>query len=221
MRFGVIISDPPWRYDNSPDRAHGGASSVYVTQTDDWLSRLPVAPVCDDNCMLLLWATGPKLPEAVDLARAWGFKHKTAFPWLKMRQAAAPRVGIGFHQKACTEFLLFATRGRVVPPRGEDRVQGVIFNPIGEHSRKPQAQYAIAELYPGPYLEMFHRPRDGALFGPRPGWWFAGNECPGSLDMADALAELASLPQPPPAAAVTGATGPFTAQQGFFDIPED
>jgi hypothetical protein len=46
-----------------------------------------------------------------------------------------------------------------------------LFNPIGAHSRKPEAQYDIAEGYPGPYLEIFCHPRSEGLWDwQRPGW---------------------------------------------------
>lgn len=67
-----------------------------------------------------------------------------------------------------------------------------MFSPRGEHSRKPDWQYEIAEVYPGPYLEMFCRPRPEGLFGwERPGWVHTGNEVDG-LDMREALERLAS-----------------------------
>lgn len=109
-----------------------------------------------------------------------------------MSEAGVPRRGIGWHHHSCSEFLRVAIRGSLTPAV-EDRLKAVIFNPIGRHSAKPDAQYEFAEAYGGPYLEMFARP-DGGLFPPRDGWTRIGNEITGN-DIADDLRSL-SLFQP-------------------------
>lgn len=52
--------------------------------SDEELYQLPVAEIAAENCVLLLWATFPKLPEALRLIEAWGFQYKTVgFVWVK------------------------------------------------------------------------------------------------------------------------------------------
>lgn len=148
---------------------------------------MPVAEVAARDCILLLWATNPKLAEALSVMAAWGFTYTTMATWVKMNRAAAPRVGIGFHLRGATEHLLIGKRGS--PRLPQTAPLSVIFNPIGEHSAKPDAQYVIAEGYQGPYLELFHRPREGRLFPPREGWTFLGNEVDGR-DIHDSLQSI-------------------------------
>jgi N6-adenosine-specific RNA methylase IME4 len=40
--------------------------------------------ISEDNCIMFMWATMPKLDFAIDLLKHWGFKYKTvAFNWIK------------------------------------------------------------------------------------------------------------------------------------------
>ena len=197
--FGVLLADPPWRWENwnSAARAERGEQwarrngrSPYDVLDTNTICALPVQPLCARNCVLLLWATFPKLPDALEVMSAWGFKYRTGLPWLKMTAAAAPRIGLGFHLRSCSELLLIGTRGHPGVPAPADRLPGVMFCPIHEHSQKPDYQYEIAEGYPGPWLELFARPRDG-LFGPRPGWTQIGEGVDG-LEIRDALQTLAA-----------------------------
>ncbi len=151
----------------------------------------PVKAIADDNAALLMWSTWAHLPEALRLMDAWGFEYKTAIPWIKMTQGAAPKRGFGFHVANCSEPLLIGVRGGGIAP-GPSRI-GIMFHPAGGHSSKPDDQYTIAERYPGPYLELFHRPHDG-MFPPRAGWTFLGNEVTGN-DIRDDLRRLAAEPE--------------------------
>jgi N6-adenosine-specific RNA methylase IME4 len=198
-RFRVILADPPWAfsYGSSPARL-----TPYVTASHEWIARLPVAEVAAKDAVLLLWGVGRSLPAAFAVLAAWGFEFKTMATWVKMSRAAAPRIGCGFHVRNCTEQLLIGTRGKVRAPDTGRRPPDVFFCSPGEHSVKPECQYDIAENYPGPYLELFHRPR-GGLFGPREGWVFLGDAVDGQ-DMRQALLGARSLmpdpqnlPQPP------------------------
>ena len=130
------------------------------------------------------------LPEALETIKAWGFEYKTdAFVWVKKTSCNLPRINLGYWTRANSEGCLLATRGK--PKRLDKGVGQVIVSGIGEHSEKPEEQYTrIERLVEGPYLELFHRPRNG-LFPPREGWTFLGNEVDGK-DMKDALEGLAA-----------------------------
>lgn len=188
-RFGTILADPPWHYFNQ--NCQGGLTQHYGTLSNSAIEALPVRDVAARDCTLLLWATNPKLPDAFAVLDAWGFEYKTMLTWVKMSAATAPRIGLGYHLRGATEHLLIGTRGEPGIPAPDRRPCSVLFNPIGAHSAKPEAQYDIAEGYPGPYLELFHRPRPG-LFPPRPGWVFLGDQATGN-DMADDLRALAGV----------------------------
>ena len=140
------------------------------------------------------------------MIEAWGFEYKSLITWVKMSRPGVPRIGLGFHARACTEHLLIATRGNPGAPAPSERPNGVFFCGVGEHSAKPEYQYDIAEGYGGPYLELFHRPRDG-MFAPREGWRFLGDAVDG-LDIREALVGLASRE------GLTGSYGASSAQVG-------
>lgn len=79
--YGVIYADPPWSY---RQQGNGAAARHYPTMTPDEIKALPVQTMAAKDCALLMWATFPNLPQALDTIRAWGFEYKTlAFCWIK------------------------------------------------------------------------------------------------------------------------------------------
>ena len=173
-KYGVILADPPWSYANAGCR--GAAANEYITMTDADIARLPIADLAAENCVLLMWATWPKLAEACLPALAgWGFNYITAFPWVKVT-SVSPTLwgaieitvpyGVGFWARGTSEPLLIGKRGKPSPP--PNGFIGLL-SPNLHHSRKPESIYEYAEAMPGPYLELFARRR-------RPGWDAWGNE---------------------------------------------
>jgi len=203
LKFRTIVADPPWKFDcwskalwsagNTHDRR---IEHHYETQEINWIRSLPVPDVAAEDCVLFLWATWPMLPEALETITAWGFEYKTlGFDWVKKTACNLPRINLGYWTRANTEPCLLATRGK--PKRLDKGVAQVIVSGIGEHSEKPEEMYnRVERLVDGPYLEMFHRPRNG-LFPPRPNWTFIGNAVTGR-DIAEDIRILAALPQPEP-----------------------
>lgn len=83
MKFELIHTDPPWRY-NDKKRNRGGAERHYSTMSLDDLKAMNVADYAAKNCCLMMWTTGPQLADAIDLIRAWGFEYSTfGFIWVK------------------------------------------------------------------------------------------------------------------------------------------
>ncbi len=166
-RYRVILADPPWSYSNSGTR--GAALNIYPTMTDAAIRALPIEPLAEDDAVLLLWATWPKLAEVcLSVIPAWGFQYVTAFPWIKVTDVSYDlwgelRIdvpyGVGFWARGTSEPLLIAKRGNPKPP--PNGFIGLL-SPNLAHSRKPESVYEYAEAMPGPYLELFaRRPRDG------------------------------------------------------------
>lgn len=165
--FHVILADPPWDYRvwNSPDGART-ANSQYPTLPTEEIARLPVRFQFPDSnhCVLFLWATPPKLHDALHVMERWGFEYKTvAFTWIKTTRtgppsARKPSIGLGHYTRSNAELLLLGTWGS--PPPVKDRsVSSVITAPRMRHSQKPIEQYElISRLYDGPYIELFARP---------------------------------------------------------------
>ena len=180
-RYNVILADPPWTYNNAGCR--GAAANEYATMSLDELKKLPIQKLASDDCVLLMWATWPKLDEAcLPLLKAWGFEYVTAFPWVKVTDVSKTLwgkweikvpYGVGFWARGCSEPLLIGRRGN--PKSPPDGFIGLL-SPNLFHSRKPDNIYHFAESMQGPYLELFAR-RD------RAGWDVWGNEVESELQL--------------------------------------
>lgn len=167
-RFGTILADPPWRFTNRTGKMapEHRRLSRYGTLSVEEIAALPAAQIAAPVAHLYLWCPNALLPWGLQVMAAWGFAYKSNIVWHKIRKdGGSDGRGVGFYFRNVTELLLFGVRGknaRTLPP-GRRQV-----NYIGaqkkEHSRKPDAQYAIIEsCSSGPYLELFAR-------GTRPNW---------------------------------------------------
>lgn len=74
-KYGIIYADPPWRYDRK--KVQGAAETHYSTMGVEDICSLNVSELADRDCVLFLWATFPKLPEALQVIKAWGFQYKS------------------------------------------------------------------------------------------------------------------------------------------------
>lgn len=77
-KYQIIYADPPWRYDRSG--VQGSAEKIYPTMTQEDICSLPVADIADKDAVLFLWATFPKLREALQTIKAWGFQYPIKEP---------------------------------------------------------------------------------------------------------------------------------------------
>ena len=123
------------------------------------------APKTTENAILFLWATAPKLREAMQVVDAWGFEYKTHAIWDKCK------IGMGYWFRGQHELLIVATKGNASPPIAENRVSSIFKEPRGEHSKKPDCVYEWIESAFVSYkkLEMYARSN-------RPGLAFVGAE---------------------------------------------
>ncbi len=180
--YNIIYADPPWKFEvytpvtgtmKSPDQH-------YPTVTTSDLCKIPVSDWAAKDAFLCMWVVDPKLPDAFDLARAWGFEFITVlFRWLKSSNGqlrlfdAGERLnyGLGYHTRGggCEECWLFK-RGKGLPVLRHD-IRKEFHSNIREHSRKPdEVPSWIVDLYGDvPRLEMFARTQ-------RPGWDSWGNQ---------------------------------------------
>ena len=146
------------------------------------IKAIPVANVAAPDSHLFLWTTGPCLPVAFDVIKAWGFRYSgIAFTWIKLKKSYRPdqlrllptadadfHVGLGFTTMKNSEFCLLARRGSA--KRIAKDVRELIIAPRREHSRKPDEAHQRIERYAtGPYLELFGREQ-------RPNWTVCGDE---------------------------------------------
>ena len=170
-RFAVILADPPWRFETYSEKGQGrSAERHYPTMADEDIQALPVGALAAEDCVLLLWATMPKLPAAFAVMAAWGFVYKTCgFNWIKQKpKGGGLFAGQGFWTRSQSEFCIMAARGH---PRVDLKSQTtVVHAPMRQHSRKPDEFYEMVEsLCIGRRLDFFSRE-------PREGWEQMGND---------------------------------------------
>lgn len=174
-RFGAILCDPPWRFQNSTGKVAPEHARLrrYTTMNFDEIADLPVKDIASDTSHLYLWCPNALLPEGLRVMAAWGFSYKTNLVWHKLRKdGGSDGRGVGFYFRNVTEVVLFGVRGKNARTLAPGRRQ---VNYIGtqkrEHSRKPDELYPIIEgCSPGPFIELFAR-------GPtREGWVGFGDE---------------------------------------------
>jgi len=176
-KYGAILADPPWHYEVWAEGSSRTASSKYAVMPNADICNLPIGELAAPDCVLFVWATWPKLYDAFEAIKAWGFTYKTCgFDWMKADntqpnffEAEIPaQVGMGYWTRANTEPCLLATRGK--PKRLNADVRMGIISPRREHSRKPEGVHGrIERLVAGPYVELFARQR-------RPNWDCWGNQ---------------------------------------------
>ena len=189
-RFSVIYADPAWPFKNwSPaGRLLTAAENCYNVSQLDEIMRLPVATLAADDCALLLWCTWPHIVigSHTRVMEAWGFRPSTcAFVWVKTEADGKlfigdecpttenTAVGNGYWTRSNSEVCLIAIKGS--PTRLDAAVRQVVFAPVAGHSEKPEeVRHRIEQLYAGPYLELYARPKaDGKV---PPSWVQWGNE---------------------------------------------
>lgn len=160
--FDIIYADPPWRYDfsKSDNRA---IENQYPTMEVSDICKLKVPAA--ENSVLFLWGTAPKLLEAIEVIKAWGFQYKTNAVWDKRR------IGMGYYFRIQHEHLFIATKGTPGVPGEKARPDSIFSQAKTEHSSKPNIVYEMIEAaYPNRrYLELFGRTK-------RNNWTTWGNQ---------------------------------------------
>lgn len=163
--YRLIYADPPWRYEHVVTESRAIENQYPTMSLDDICAlRVPAA----DDAVLFLWATSPKLAEAMRVIDAWGFSYRTCAVWDK------DALGMGYYFRQQHELLLVAARGASVVPAASARPSSVLRARRGRHSEKPAFVYDLLELmYPefseADRIELFQRE-------PRAGWSAWGNE---------------------------------------------
>ena len=151
--YRVIYADPPWQYNADFMDKYGHAKSHYSTMSIEELCALPVADVRADDCVLFMWTTSPKLEQAFQVIKAWGFKYKTSFVWDKVKH------NFGYYNSVRHEFLLIAGHGSSTPDVKELHDSVISIERSGKHSEKPEYfRELIDKLYTtGNKVELFAR----------------------------------------------------------------
>mgnify|MGYP000403100632 CR=1 FL=1 len=168
-KYNIIYADPPWSYQGK--MMNSSVTDHYSVMTIDDICNLPVKDIADENSILFLWVTLPKLNEFMKVIEAWNFEYKsTAFVWCKKNKISDSFfLGLGRWTRANPEICVLATRGK--PKRLSNSVRQLQIFPIEKHSKKPdQFRNLITELVGDlPRIELFARNKT-------PGWDVWGNE---------------------------------------------
>lgn len=179
--FKTVVADFPWQYHNvnTGGSMKSGAAAHYPTMSDDEIADFPMDEIVDpDGSVLFLWATVPRLYDAMKFMDYWGFDYKTKITRYKATivskgdyMAINPgRLGMGFWFRGAIEECLVGTMGKFRAFHCQE--PNIIIAPRREHSQKPEEFWTLVEpLSPAPRVELFCR---GA---PRPGWAGWGLQC--------------------------------------------
>jgi len=158
---GLVLADPPWRYDSTQSNSRRIENHYPTASPEEIILH---SPKTANDCVLLLWATAPKLKEALEVMAGWGFAYKTSAVWDK------EKIGMGYWFRGQHELLLVGVKGEASPPIPGNRVSSVFKEARTKHSKKPGCVYEwIEKAFPGEKLEMYCREQ-------RPGWQMWGNE---------------------------------------------
>jgi len=187
-KYKIIYADPAWFYPNCKKRMKYGGAVIdkYPTLKMKDIEKLPIQNICADASILFLWATFPRLKEALKVIEAWGFKYRTiGFIWIKTLKNGKiddTGKGMGFFTKENAEICLLATRyvnkGRNQIKRIKGNISSIIIAPRGKHSEKPAiVRNKIVELLGDlPRIELFARQKTK-------GWDVWGNEVKSDIEL--------------------------------------
>lgn len=114
-RFGTILADPPWQFQNRTGKVAPEHRRLnrYGTMDLDAICSLPVEQIADNPAHLYLWVPNALLPEGLQVMDAWGFRYISNIVWHKIRKdGGSDGRGVGFYFRNVTELLLFGVRGK-------------------------------------------------------------------------------------------------------------
>ena len=173
-KFSVIYADPPYQEPCGSE----SRGLQYPQMTLDQLKAMPVAAKSAEDSVLLLWTTGPGLPDALDLMKSWGFRYVSNAVWVK------DKIGLGRWLRSQHEQLLIGVRGKFPCPQSAAVPSSVIRAKSRGHSVKPDEIYSMIEsMFPKTRkLEMFARTRHDSS------WEVWGAEAPPVLKARKTIA---------------------------------
>jgi N6-adenosine-specific RNA methylase IME4 len=201
MRFDYIVADPPWALSDSlsMDKTKRGASDHYPLLTTSELCKLDVKSLAaEDGCALALWIVGSMLDDGVEVMKAWGFKQKQIYVWVKTKKkknkimdvSECLAFGMGRTFRQTHELCLIGINNTKVYKKLQNKSQrSVCFDEVKKHSAKPEHLQNSLELMFGKEsakLEIFARRQ-------RDGWLSIGNEVCAGQDIRDTVPELIKL----------------------------
>lgn len=163
-KYQIILADPPWAYRNMGN-IQATANTQYATMNNKDICNLPIGKIAAENSILFIWATFPKIQEALNVVKAWNFEYKTVgFNWVKTNpKNGKPFFGVGWYTKSNAEVCLIGVKGKA--PKISNSVSSIIIEPRKKHSQKPEEAKKRIVKFCGdiPRIELFAREKT-------PGW---------------------------------------------------
>jgi len=161
-KYRIIYADPPWKYGNAMPEYVTEPQDYYLLMNTEDICTMPIKDITEKDAVLFLWSTSPHLPEALEVAKAWGFSYKTTFIWDKIKH------NMGHYNSVRHEILLVCTKGACTPDV-KRLFDSVVSEERTEHSKKPNVFREIIEtIYTyGNKIELFAResPEGWDVFG--------------------------------------------------------
>ena len=161
--YQLILVDPPWDYTSTQKGKKGFAGYLpYSPMRYRDLKGLPIHDIAEKDCALLLWSTGPFLPQAIKVMETWGFRYVTTFGvWRKIYASGRPVCAPGCYSRSCHEYLLLGSRGRISSFRRACNLNQLIDDDYKQlsdaehtivaqrsgHSVKPQEAFELMEEF--------------------------------------------------------------------------
>lgn len=163
-KYRILLADPPWKYGNAMPEYVTEPQDYYLLMDTEEIANMPIKEISEENSVLFLWSTSPHLPEALYVAKEWGFKYKSMFVWDKIKH------NMGHYNSVRHELLLICTRGACTPDV-KKLFDSVVSIERTTHSKKPDKFREIIEtIYTyGNKIELFAREAPD-------GWDVFGNE---------------------------------------------
>ena len=143
--------------------------------------------ISSKDCALFLWTTNPKLPEALELIKHWGFEYKTVFKvWRKLNSNGTPVCVPGWWSRSSTELLLVASKGSPLKHWKTSNNEPQEYCSVREHhSAKPSEirDMVYDFLNCNSRIELFARSQDTR-------WDSWGLEVPGFFYQCDCISNV-------------------------------
>jgi len=172
MEYNLIYLDPPRWYNsrktgwerNDKTKFWWWAEKHYPLMRDKELLEMKqqITDLSEDNCIMFMRATMPRLDFAIELMKERWFQYKTvAYTRVKVNKDWSYRVNPWYYTASnielCIIWIKWENCWRFKPAK--TMINQIIAEPIQEHSRKPsKIRENIETMYPNlKKLEMFAR----------------------------------------------------------------
>jgi len=87
MKFGLIVSDPPWEMRDKlkMSKVKRGAAAQYDVLNPKDIINLDVKSIAEDEAVLALWVPSAMLEDGLLAMKNWGFSYKQTWIWVKTK----------------------------------------------------------------------------------------------------------------------------------------